>query len=193
MQWEKERKEIVRVAKKIYKKGLVTANSGNFSVRTANETILITPRSKSYERLKFSDIIELNFDGKVIEGSREPSSEYRLHIEIYKERKDINAVIHTHSTFACALASLNQSLPVILDEQRAVFGGEIRVAKYAVSGTEELAKEAVKALKNRKAVFLSRHGAVAVGKNISEADAICELIEKFCQIYVFMRLLQKQA
>lgn len=191
MQWEKERKEIVRVAKKIYKKGLVTANSGNLSVRTANETILITPYSKSYERLKFSDIIEINFDGQVIEGSKKPSSEYRLHIEIYRERKDINAVIHTHSTFACALASLNQNLPVILDEQKSVLGGEIKVAKYAVSGTEELAKEAVKALESRKAVFLSRHGAVAVGKNISEAHAICELLEKFCQIYVFMRLLQK--
>lgn len=191
MQWEKERKEIVRVAKKIYKKGLVTANSGNLSVRTANETILITPYSKSYERLKFSDIIEINFDGQVIEGSKKPSSEYRLHIEIYRERKDINAVIHTHSTFACALASLNQNLPVILDEQKSVLGGEIKVAKYAVSGTEELAKEAVKALESRKAVFLSRHGAVAVGKNISEADTICELLEKFCQIYVFMRLLQK--
>lgn len=191
MQWEKERKEIVRVAKRIYKKGLITASSGNLSVRTTEGTILITPSSKSYERLNFSDIIEISFDGRVIEGNKEPSSEFRLHVEIYKKRKDINAVIHTHSTFACAMASLNQCLPVILDEQKYVLGGEITVAKYALSGTEELAKEAVKALKNKKAVFLSQHGAVAVGKNISEANAVCELLERLCQIYVFMRLLKK--
>ncbi|MCS7164415.1 MAG: class II aldolase/adducin family protein [Thermodesulfovibrio sp.] len=192
MRWEKERKEIVKFAKKIYQRGLVTASSGNLSIKTKDNTILITPSSKSYDNLKFSDIIEINFDGKIIEGNKKPSSEYRLHIEIYKNREEINAVIHTHSTFTCIMASLNYSLPIILDEQKSALGGEIQVAKYAIPGTEDLAREATKALENKKAVFLSRHGAVAVGKNINEAYAVCELLERFCQIYLFMRLFQSK-
>ncbi|MCS7215916.1 MAG: class II aldolase/adducin family protein [Thermodesulfovibrio sp.] len=191
MRWEKERNELLKVAKKIYRRGFVTSRSGNLSIRTNNETILITPSSKLYESLQVSDIIEIDFDGKIIQGTRKPSSEYRLHIEIYRKRKDINAVIHIHSTFACIMASLNQTLPIIFDEQKNALGGEIEVAQYAASGTEDLAKETVRALGDKKAVLLSKHGAVAVGKDIYEAYNVCELIEHFCKIYVFIRLLKE--
>lgn len=190
MRWKKEREEIVRIAKRIYKKGLVTGCSGNISMRLKDNLIAITAKSKSYNRLKASDVVVIDFNENVIEGDKEPSSERKLHIEIYRARNDVNAVIHTHSTFACTMAALNLSLPLILDEQREFLGGQIDVANYAPSGTKELAKEAVKALAHKKAVFLSRHGAVSVGCNIEEAFAVCELLEKLCQIYLFMKLIQ---
>jgi len=143
---EKEREEIVKYTKQIYKKGFVTAHSGNISLRVGDKLILITPSSKSYEKLKSSDIVEINFEGNIIDGHKMPSSEYKLHVEIYKSRKDVNAVIHTHSIFACTMAALNLSLPVILDEQKEFLGGEISVANYAPSGTDDLAIESVKAL-----------------------------------------------
>lgn len=192
MKWKKEREEIVKYAKQIYKKGFVTANSGNISLRAGDELILITPGSKSYEKLKSSDIVEINFEGNIIDGHKKPSSEYKLHVEIYKSRKDVNAVIHTHSIFACTMATLNLSLPVILDEQKEFLGGEISVANYAPSGTDDLAIASVKALADKKAVFLSKHGAVTVGQNINEAFSISALLEKLCQIYLFIVLIQKQ-
>ncbi|GAQ95215.1 L-fuculose-phosphate aldolase [Thermodesulfovibrio aggregans] len=187
MQWKKEREQIVRAAKKIYRKGLVTGYSGNISTRLNEKLIAITPKSKSYSKLKASDIVIIDFDGNLVEGSNEPSSERMLHIEIYKNRKDVNAIIHTHSTFACTIAALNFSLPLILDEQIEILGGEIGVTKYAPSGTKELAEETVKTLAQKKAVLLSKHGAVGVGSTIEEAFLVCELLEKLCKIYVFMR------
>ncbi|MGB9710775.1 MAG: class II aldolase/adducin family protein [Thermodesulfovibrio sp.] len=191
MQWKKEREEIVKIAKRIYKKGLVTGCSGNISMRLKENLIAITAKSKSYNGLKASDVVIIDFNENVIEGDSEPSSERKLHIEIYKARKDVNAVIHTHSTFACTMAALNLSLPSILDEQTDVLGGPINVTEYAPSGTKELAEKAVKALGDKKAVFLSRHGAVSVGDSMEEAFSVCELLEKLSQIYLFMRLIQK--
>jgi L-fuculose-phosphate aldolase len=191
MQWKKEREKILNIAKKIYKKGFVTGCSGNISMRLKENFIAITASSKSYNKLKASDVVIIDFNENVIEGHREPSSERKLHIEIYKARKDVNAVIHTHSTFACTMAALSLSLPLILDEQLDVLGGGIDVTIYAPSGTRELAKEAVKTLGNKKAVFLSRHGAVSVGSNLDEAFSVCEVLEKLCKIYILMRLIQK--
>lgn len=192
MQWKKEREEILKVAKKIYKKGFVAGGSGNISMRLKEDLIAITAKAKSYDRLKISDIVVIDFNENVIEGDKEPSSEKKLHIEIYKARKDVHAIIHTHSPFACILAALDLCLPLILDEQKDILGGEINIANYAPSGTAELAQEAVKALGDKKAVLLSRHGAVSVGKNLNEANNVCELLEKLCQTYIFMRLIQNR-
>ena len=191
MKWKKERQEIVNFARKIYRKGFVTGISGNLSIRVNDKYLLITPKSKCYEKIKISDIVLIDLNGKIIEGETEPSSEKKLHIEIYKARKDINAIIHTHSTYTCILAAKELSLPVILDEQKDVLGGEIKVAKYAPCGSNELAIEAVNALRDKKGVILAKHGAVAVGKSMHEAFYICELIERLSKIYLYMKLIEK--
>jgi len=191
MKWKKERQEIVNFARKIYRKGFVTGISGNLSIRVNDNYLLITPKSKCYEKIKTFDIVLIDLNGKIIEGEREPSSEKKLHIEIYKTRKDVKAIIHTHSTYACILAAKELSLPVILDEQKDVLGGEIKVAKYAPCCSNELAYEAVKALENKKGVILAKHGAVTVGKSINEAFYICELLERLSKIYVYIKLIEK--
>lgn len=191
MQWKKERKEIIRFAKKIYKKGLVSGISGNLSLRVDGKYFLITPKSKCYERLQMEDLVLLDMEGKIIEGQKEPSSEKNLHIEIYKKREDIGAIIHTHSSFTCVLAALEMSLPMILDEQKEILGGEIKVAKYTPAGSKELAQETIKALGENKAVILAKHGAVALGKNMKEAYLVCNLLERFSKIYFYIKLLSK--
>lgn len=191
MQFLKERREIVKIAKKIYRKGLVTELSGNLSLKVDDNLILITPKSKQYEKLEKSDLVLIDLQGNVLEGIKEPSSEKRLHFEIYKNRKDVNAIIHTHSTCACVLAALELSLPVILDEQRELIGGEIKVSKYAPSGSAELAKEVVNALGKNKACIISKHGVVAVGESLKEAFFICNLIERLSKVYIFMKILNK--
>ncbi len=190
MTLKKEREKLVRIAKKIYQKGLVTEISGNLSLRVSENQLLITPSGKSYEKLSASNILLLDMDGNIIEGNKKPSTETRLHIEIYKARKDINAIIHAHSTHACVLAALEMPLPVIIDEQKEVFGEEVRVAKYAPAGSTSLAFEAIKALGNGKAVILSKHGTVSVGKDLKEAYIVCELLERLSHIYILTTLLK---
>ncbi len=189
MKWKKERQELVRVSKKLYRKCLVTGSSGNLSLRVDERCILITPREKCYEKLKLEDIVIIDFEGNTIDGNREPSSEKSLHIEIYKKRQDVNSIIHTHSTSVCVLAALQLPIPLILDEQETFLGGKIEVAKYAPAGSVELAMEAVKALGNNRAVILSKHGAVVVGSSLREAFDMCELLERLSKIYLFIKLL----
>jgi len=191
MEWEKEKKEIVRVAKYLYEKGFVIEKSGNISIRVKDNLVLITPKGTSYEDFTESDIVTIDMAENLIDGNLEPSSEKKLHLEIYKARKDVNAIIHIHSLFACTMAALELNLPIILDEQELVLGGEIKVAKYALPGSEELALNAVKELGNKKAVFLSRHGAVCVGENINEALIVCKILEKVCQTYLLIRMIKQ--
>lgn len=191
MSWEKEKEEIVRVSKHLYEKGLVSEKSGNLSIRVKDDIVLITPKSNFYEKLEASDIVTINLRGEILEGNREPSSEKKLHIEIYKARGDVNAIIHVHSLFACTMAALELNLPLILDEQEIILGGQIEVAQYAPPGSLELALNAVKALGNKRAVFLSRHGAVSVAENINEAVIVCKILEKLCQTYLLMRMIKK--
>lgn len=191
MQWKKERQELVEFSKKVYHRQFVTGVSGNLSIRVSEKTVLITPKAKCYETLQNEDIVAIDIDGNILEGTKQPSSEYKLHLEIYKARKDVNAIIHTHSVFACSLATMNMPLPVIVDEQETLLGGQINVTQYEPSGTEKLAKEAVKALEDKKALLLARHGAVSVGKDLKEAFIVCETLERLCQVYFLTCLLKK--
>lgn len=191
MQWKKERLELVRYARKIYRKGLVSAISGNLSLRVNERLFLITPKGKCYERLRREDIVLLDLDGNLVDGTKEPSSEKNLHIEVYRNRPDVRAIIHTHSLCACVLAALEMPLPVILDEQMEILGGSIEVTRYSPPGSAELAKEVVRALNDKKAAILSRHGAVSVGSSLKEAYNVCELLERLCRVYIFIKFLRK--
>jgi L-ribulose-5-phosphate 4-epimerase len=188
MGWLKEKEEVLAAARKILEKGLVTGTSGNVSCRLAPEgkrsLLAITPSSRDYLTLEPDDIQILDFAARKVEGELNPSVETRLHIGIYKARKDVNAVIHTHSVFASAMAVAGISIPPIIDEQAAFLGGEIKLAKYAPSGTTELVKNAVAALGDRNAMLLANHGAVGVGANLPAALHACELMENTALIYL---------
>lgn len=186
------RELLVNISRKVFERGLVSQRSGNLSIRLDENLILITPKSKRYENIQANDLVCITLDGEIIDGNREPSSEWQLHREIYLRRNDVKAIIHTHSICGSILASLEMPLPVILDEQREQLGGDIKVARYAPCGTYELARNAVEALEGRKACILSRHGVVAVGESLDEAFDVCELIERFSKIYIFMCLLSKE-
>ena len=129
------------------------------------------------------DIPIIDFDGKNTDGNLPPSIETPLHISIYRARKDVNAIIHTHSVFASAAAVVGVDIPVILEDQAALLGGEIKVAGYALSGTPELFANVLAALGDRNAVLLANHGAVGTGLTMRDAFTACELIEKTARVF----------
>jgi len=184
----KEREEVLKASLEVLRKGLVSGMSGNISMRVG-ELIVITPSQRYYEDLRPEDIVVINFDGEPVEEGLIPSIESMMHILIYRERKDVRAVVHTHSLFASVLSVSNLPLPPILDEQTLILGGEIEVVKYSPPGSEELARDVASAIREKNGVILQNHGAVAVGRGMREAIIAAELLERASKIYVLSKLL----
>jgi L-fuculose-phosphate aldolase len=185
--WLEERKQVLEAARKMFHLGLVVGTSGNVSLRLppedGRELLAITPSSRHYDRLTVDDIPVIDFDGEPVAGSLPPSMEAMLHIGIYQARKDINAIIHSHSVFASAMSVAGLDIPAIMDDQVAFIGGEIKLAEPAPSGSKKLVVNTVAALGDKNAVLLANHGVVAVGRTMTEALTTCQLVEKTAQVY----------
>ena len=186
--WQEEKRIVLEASQKMLEKGLVIGKSGNVSLRLAaqdeRELLAITPSQRYYDTLTPDDIQIIDFEGEPVEGDLTPSVETMLHIGIYRVRKNINAVIHTHSVFASAVAVAGLEIPAILDDQVVFIGGEIKLAKYALSGSQELVENVLAALGERNAALLPNHGVVAIGRTMRDAFTNCELVEKTAKIYL---------
>jgi L-ribulose-5-phosphate 4-epimerase len=186
-QWREEKKMVLEAAQKMLEKGLVAGTAGNVSLRLPPEgdrqLLAITPSSRYYDSLSVDDIQVIDFEAKTIEGDLPPSIETTLHIGIYQAKKNINAVIHTHSVFASAISVAGLDIPAILDDQVAFLGGEIKLAKHALAGSQKQVANVLAALEDRSAVLLPNHGAVGTGRTVRDAFTASELIEKTAKIY----------
>jgi L-fuculose-phosphate aldolase len=177
--------QIVDFGQKMFRAGLVTGTGGNISLRIPGENaFLISPSGMPYEEITADDIVMLDMEGNQIGGKRRPSVEKNMHRMILKARPEFNAVIHTHSTYATAYASLRKPLPVFLDIMACVFGGPVKCAEYARIGSEELAVNAEKAMRGTNVAFLANHGCIGAGENLEQAYANVELLELCCKIYL---------
>ena len=180
------RQKITRVARRMAELGLVRGSSGNVSVRRG-DTVLITPSGILYERLHPSQVIAIDLAGRVVSGMGEPSSEWRMHLSIYRAREDVRAVVHTHSPYATA-ASFRKHLPVFHDEGKMLFGDEVPVSEHAPPGSWALAEAVAEALGKRgKVALIARHGAVAVGRTLTEALLLAEKLEEAATVFFFSR------
>jgi len=188
----KLRTDIVEAGKKMLHKGLVIGTSGNISIRISGEDkMLITPSSVEYDKIEIDDILVVDFKKNVLEGERSPSVETDMHIGIYRTRPDIGTIVHTHSVYATAIASLGKTIPPFLDEMVLMIGGEIEVAEYGMPGSRELAQNAVRALGRKNAVLLANHGSLCCGKNLENAFETAELVERVAKIFILCSLLGK--
>ena len=204
------REQIVAMGHTLIKKNLVAGSWGNISCKFSEERvvphigselstlfgkhasvsselvqgIVITPSGLGYEKLTAEDIVELDLEGKVVDGHRVPSSESKLHIAIYKACPEAQAIIHTHSIYACAMAAMRKPVPAIIEDMVQIVGGRVNCAEYALPGTQELADKAVAALAGKRAVLLANHGAVCWGKTLEEALLVAEILEKTAQIAI---------
>lgn len=155
--------------------GLNHGSTGNLSVRQGGG-MLITPTAVPYDHLQEADLVELPLDGKPPAGAR-PSSEWRLHADIYRQRPDAGAVLHAHPRFSTTIACLREDLPAV-HYMIAITGGDrVRCSDYALFGTAELSAAAVAALGTSKACLLANHGLVTVGRDLPEALRIAEEVE----------------
>jgi L-fuculose-phosphate aldolase len=180
----KETKQMVADAgRRLIKEGLVAGTWGNISVRIGDEMI-ITPSGVDYETASLDDMVVVDIETLKYTHDRKPSSEMKLHAQIYKERKDIFAVVHTHSMNVSTVAAARREVPPILDDMVQIIGPSIRVAKYALPSTKKLVKETVKALKGRFAALMANHGALALGRDLEEAFTVSIIMEKACKAFI---------
>jgi len=167
--------------------GPLSGTGGNISVRVEeDELIVITPSGKVYTELTPADICVTRFDGSIIEGNLAPSIEMQMHLAIYHNRPDVNAVVHTHQPYASIFALINQPIPPLFDEVAAKIGPVVEIIPYAVSGSFELAENVASRLKNGcNCYIIQNHGAISVGLTLEAAYEHSGLLEKVAQAYYY--------
>lgn len=169
-------------AQDLFDRGLNTGTAGNVSVRYA-DWFLITPSGIRYDALTPTQIVEMDLEGEA-EGRMRPSSEWRFHRDIYKERPEVGAVVHTHPPFGTAVAALRRDLPAFHYMVAIAGGTTIRCAPYATFGTQLLSNYVMRALEDRTACLLANHGMVAVGDTLEQAAQLAVEVEVLCQMYL---------
>lgn len=177
----KLRTEMVAICRKMNSTGINQGTAGNLSVRTA-DGFLITPSSLPYDEMSPGDIVEMGFDGTYV--GRRPSSEWRFHRDILRERRDMDVVLHCHSLYATTLACHHKTIPSFHYMTGVAGGTTIRCAKYATFGTQALSDNALDALRDRKACLLGQHGQISLGKTMDAALWLAIEVETLSRMYV---------
>lgn len=162
-----KRQAIIDACLEMNRLGINQGTSGNISVRHG-DGLLITPTSIPYEKLRCEDIVKLSLDGAP-EGRHQPSSEWRFHCDIMRQRPEVQAVLHAHPTYSTILAIMGLEIPPIHYMIAAAGGSNIRCAPYAIFGSGELSAHALRALEGRQACLLAHHGMIALGGSLAKA------------------------
>ncbi|MFC4612376.1 class II aldolase/adducin family protein [Streptomyces maoxianensis] len=175
--WE----DLVATARRTAAAGLVVGTSGNVSTRVGG-LVLVTPSAVPYDRLTPEDTVAVDLDGNQLLGELAPTSELPLHLEVYRNTQ-AGAVVHTHAVYATAVSTLVPELPPI-HYMAAALGGTVRVARYALYGSDELAANMLHALRERSACLLQNHGTVAYGDSLDQAYDRTAQLEWMCRLWL---------
>src|SRR5580692_3792513 len=177
------RRSIVTTCQELSRAGLVVGTAGNVSVREG-DLVAVTPSGLRYADLTPELVGVHRLDGAAVEAPLAPSSELPLHLAVYAARPEVGAVVHTHSPAATALSTLVDEVPSV-HYYVAMFGGPtVPVASYATYGTDELARNVVRALRDRTACLMGNHGAVTVGPDLMTALDKSTYLEWLCDVYL---------
>lgn len=180
-----EKKELVEYGKKMSAEGLSSGTSGNLSIYLKEEkVVLITPSGIGYFDTDPEDIVVMDLEGNIVEGSRKPSSEWHLHTLFYKNKPEAGAVVHTHSKYCTTLSTLRMPIKAVHYVIADAGTDEVPCAPYRRYGTEELAKVAVETAGESNAVLLANHGIVVCGKNLKSAYGLAKGMEYVAEIQV---------
>ena len=178
---------VIKYSKKLNSTNLSALRSGNISARAKEKNIdgfYITPSGTKYSLLKPKDIVFVSLKGKFEKKKGIPSSEWRFHQDIYVNKKDARAIVHTHSTCATAVSSHQKSIPAFHYMVGVAGGEDIKCTKYATFGTRKLSNNILSALKNRSACLIGNHGQIVFGENLDKAFELAQEVENICNQYI---------
>lgn len=188
MEFKKERKVVAYFMKRLYRQGLTTTSGGNVSLKV-NDKIFITPSQIDKGEVKTKEIAILNLDGENLTPELKSSMETEMHLEIYKSRKDISAIVHAHPVVATAFTASEKKIKTnLMGESWAVIGEPVK-AKYELMGTLQLAKAVASSLSNANVALLENHGILAVGTSLLQAFDRLEVLEASAKVTLITELL----
>lgn len=180
------REELIATALEMNRSGINQGTSGNLSLRSG-EGMLITPSGVPYDRLEPADVVFLPLDcgdAPIAEGPRKPSSEWRIHRDVYRARPEALAILHAHPVHCAALACLRRPLPAFHYMVAVAGGRDVRCAPYATFGTQALSDHVLAALEGRRACLMANHGLLCLGADLSSALALAVEVEALARTYL---------
>jgi L-fuculose-phosphate aldolase len=191
-EYREERKEVARFMRRLYKKGLTTTSGGNISCRISNDIILITPSATDKGRMNWREVGIMSIMGENLTPDLKPSIEYEMHLSIYREKKDISAVVHAHPVFASAYTAMKCTIDTNLTAEARAICGDPCFVPYALMGTKELASAASEYIKGSDVLLLENHGVLAVGNSILQAFDRLEVLENAARMTLIVELTGKK-
>jgi L-fuculose-phosphate aldolase len=189
---EQARADIVEVGRRLWERGYVASNDGNISVRLDDHRLITTPKNVSKGFMTPDMMVVTDLDGKKITGERDPSSELKMHLEVYRNRADARAVVHAHPPTATGFAVAGIPLDRAVLAEVITTLGSIPIAEYATPSTEELPAAVRKYVKAHDGVLLANHGALALAGDVLSAYYRMETIEHFAKISLVARTLGRE-
>lgn len=185
----KLKEEMCEIGKRIWLKGFCAGNEGNHSVRIGPNKFLCTPTGISKGFLKPDDICTVDIEGKQLAGKRKRTSEILMHLEIYKQRPDVKAVVHSHPPHATAFAIAGVELPTCIHPEAEVFLGVVKTAKYVTPGDKRLGESLIPYLKDSNTILLQNHGTVTFSTSLEEAYYKLEIVDAYSRILMLAKSL----
>jgi L-fuculose-phosphate aldolase len=182
------RAALCEVGRRLWQRGLIGATEGNMSARLSPRQILCTPAGVSKGHLRPDDLVIVDTTGKIVKGQA-PTCEIHLHLKVYQERKDCQAIVHAHPPTATAFALAGEEIPDNLVPEAAVVLGSVAVVPFAMPGTEAVSTAIEPLLEDHKTFLLSHHGALVLGKDVFDAYNRMETLERIARIYLNAQLL----
>jgi len=187
---ENLKKEVYQAHMKLWENRLVMWTSGNVSGRDSKtDLVVIKPSGVPYSELAPDNLVVVDLNGKIVEGSLKPSVDMATHLYVYKHMSKVMSVIHTHSTYASAFAAIGKSIPVCLTAMADFFGRDIPVGELVLIGKEEIGKEIVNKIGNSKAIIMKNHGPFTIGKNVNEALKAAIFLEEAAKVLIMSKIL----
>ena len=176
------KEQLLWVAKEMLRINLVQGTAGNLGARLPDGNAVLTPSSLDYMEMTLDDLVVCDLDGNVLEGTRGPTTEKALHLAALRQHEDIGATMHCHAKYATMFALTRTPIPAVIEEFDVFVGGDVEVADYCTTGTQELADEIASRVATKAAVLMANHGLFAVGKDPKDALHIAALVERTAEI-----------
>jgi L-fuculose-phosphate aldolase len=174
--------ELVRFGRLIHDFGYSPGTSGNLSVRLDEHRLLVTPTGMSKFLLEKEDMVIVDHSGRLLAGTREVTSEISMHLAVYERRRDVRAVIHAHPPVATAFACSGRALDDMLCQEAVMALGVVPLARYATTGTDEVAESLAPFIAGHDAILMANHGAVSYGTSLLSAFQRMETLEHLAQV-----------
>ena len=187
---KKFKSELIEISRKCYDRDLIVATGGNVSCRVpGEEAMLIKGSGSAFRNMTEEDVVKVDLDGNVLEGTKAVSKEWQFHAGIYKERPEVNAVIHVHPPYATAVAANYDKLPLVTNHAK-IYLKKVPTVDKAPSGSDKLAELAVAEFEDTDVVsiLLREHGTITVGDSFDSAFNLTEMVEDTAEIVLFSKI-----